>query len=71
MSPSETEILEKIARGVPQKNVARECHLSESAVEKILRKFRKQFEVQTTIELVAVLQQLRLFPEQDNPVKKV
>ncbi len=61
IKPSEKELLSQLASGLPQKQIAANLNLTESAVEKTLRKLRKQFSVSNTLELVRLLEQYRFF----------
>ena len=61
IKPSEKDILYQLARGDSQKQISANLHLSESAVEKTLRKLRRQFSVNNTLELVAKLEKFRFF----------
>jgi DNA-binding CsgD family transcriptional regulator len=61
IKPSEKELLSQLAAGLPQKQIAASLNLTESAVEKTLRKLRKQFSVSNTLELVRLLEQYRFF----------
>ncbi|HNY02385.1 MAG TPA: response regulator transcription factor [Bacteroidales bacterium] len=60
LKPTDIAILRKLADGIPQKNVARDHNLTQSALEKRLKVLRKQFQVANTLELIRVCEQLRL-----------
>lgn len=65
IKPTEKELLSQLATGLFQKQIARNLNLSESAIEKMLRKLRKQFSVKSTLELVRLLEQYHFFPGSD------
>jgi DNA-binding NarL/FixJ family response regulator len=71
IKPSEKELLRQLAKGVSQKQVAGNLHLSESAIEKTLGKLRTQFSAHTTLELIRTLEGLHYFTSSDLPGDKI
>jgi len=65
IKPTEKELLSQLAKGLLQKQIALNLNMSESAIEKMLRKLRKQFFVNSTLKLVRLLEQYHFFSGSD------
>ena len=65
IKPSEKELLHQLSRGLSQKKIADNLHVSESSIEKTLGKLRKQFSATNTLELVRALEKLHFFSNSD------
>lgn len=61
IKPTEKELLNLLAGGASQKQIAAQMHLTESAVEKALHKLRKQFSASNSLELIRILEKLHFF----------
>jgi DNA-binding NarL/FixJ family response regulator len=55
LKPSEKEIFLLLSRGVSQKAIANLQHRSQSAIEKVIRKVKVQYNVNSTSELIHIL----------------
>lgn len=59
LKPSEKEIFLLLSKGMNQKEVAEYQHKGRSAIEKLVRKIRKQFNVKSNAEVIHILTMLK------------
>ncbi|MFZ4523324.1 MAG: response regulator [Bacteroidales bacterium] len=70
LNPSERLLLSQLAQGYPQKQIADRMKISESSLEKLLGKLRKQFSAANTVELIRMLERHHFFPGLENDLPR-